>query len=397
MNMKRRTFIGTLSVAGLGQTLAQSSGSLSTVTKTSLIRTPLVLMAPRADGCEAVWAVNRLSRGRIEWEAEDGSSGRAGADTFGFVPQGDNILRVRVSGLAPGKSYRVRSVTQAADNDETQVSAWKSFRTLNPAAAATRFVVWNDTHIHNDTIRGLHQATPAADFLLWNGDTCNNWTDQELFVPTLLHPGECDISTDRPLFITWGNHDVRGALAFKMPELVATPSGRPFYAFRSGPVAVICLDTGEDKPDDHPSFRGRVAFDVLRAEQTQWLQETIQRPEFRDAPYRVVFCHIPLRWRNEQLPNYDQGGFDHFSARGRAAWHEALVAWRAQIILSGHTHSDAWLPPTEEFPYGQLVGGGPQWARATWIEGVADLDQLRFKTTNLEGKVLHDVTLKPLA
>ncbi|HNQ72164.1 MAG TPA: metallophosphoesterase family protein [Verrucomicrobiota bacterium] len=397
MNMKRRAFIGTLSAAGLGQALAQTTQSPVTSSPNHLLRTPLTIMAPRADGFEAVWAVSRLSLGRIEWESDDGTTGSAGADTFGFVPQGEDILRVRVAGLSPGKNYRVRSVTRAADNDETQVSAWKTFRTLDPTAHRTHFTMWNDTHIHNDTIRALHQVTPAADFLLWNGDTCNDWTRDELLVPTLLHPGECDITERAPLFITWGNHDVRGAHAFKTPRLIATPTGRPFYAFRSGPVAVICLHTGEDKPDSHPSFRGRVAFDTLRAEQAQWLRETIQRPELRDAPYRVVFCHIPLRWRDEQPPNYDKGGFDHFSARSRAAWHETLVKWRAQIILSGHTHRDAWLPPTSEFPYGQLIGGGPQKERATWTEGVADTEQLRIKVINLEGKVLRDVTFKPLA
>ena len=394
MNMKRRAFIGTLAVSGMGHALAQETGLSET--KAPLIRTPIVLMAPRTDGIEAVWAVSRLSRAHVEWEADDGSKGTAGADVFGFVPQGETILRVRVSGLKPGKSYRLRAHTQAAGDKETSTSNWKVFRTLNATAATTRFVMWNDTHIHNESIRALHKVTPDTDFLLWNGDTCNDWTKDELLVPTLLHPGECDITEQRPLFINWGNHDVRGAHAFKMPGLIATPTGRPFYAFRSGPVAVICLHTGEDKPDAHPSFQGRVAFDVLRAEQAQWLRETIQRPELRDAPYRVVFCHIPLRWKNEQPPDYANGGYDRFSARSRAAWHDALVAWRAQIVLSGHTHEPAWLPPTKEFPYGQLIGGGPQLERATWTEGVADATQLRFKVTNLDGKTLHDVTLKPV-
>jgi hypothetical protein len=199
------------------------------------------------------------------------------------------------------------------------------------------------------------------------------------------------------MFITFGNHDVRGAHAFKMPGLVATPEGRPFYAFRSGPVAVICLHTGEDKPDDHPTFQGRAAFDALRAEQARWLAETIRRPDLRDAPYRVVFCHIPLRWRDESPQDYSTRGFDRHSGRSRAAWHDSLVAWKTQVILSGHTHQPFWMPATEEFPYGQLIGGGPQLQSATWIEGTADATQLRLKMTNLKGEVLHDISFPPLA
>ena len=183
-----------------------------------------------------------------------------------------------------------------------------------------------------------------------------------------------------------------------MPGIVATPTGRPFYAFRSGPIAAICLHTGEDKPDSHPSFRGRVAFDALRREQAKWLAETIRRPEFREAPFRVVFCHIPLRWTKEAPDaGYEKGGYDAFSRFSREAWHDALVAWKAQVIVSGHTHSPAWIPGTADFPYGQLVGGGPQPERATWIAGKADDKALTLVMKDLAGKVVHEVAFKPLA
>lgn len=391
--MDRRHFLGTLTaVSGLTSALAQEP-----VAKPALVRTPLSLMAPRTDGFEAVWAVSRLSKGQIEWETEDGKKGVAGCDSFGMVPQSYEVLRVRLTGFAAGTKGRVRSRTVAVDDDETVLSDWKTFRLLDPAADSTRFVVWNDTHVQNETIRQLHEKTPSADFLLWNGDTCNDWTKHELLIPTLLHPGECDITTGRPLFLTWGNHDVRGAHAFEVAATIATPEGRPFYAFRSGPVAAICLHTGEDKPDDHPSFRGRVAFDALRAEQTRWLGEIIQRPEFRDAPYRVVFCHIPLRWIEEREPDYANKGFDHFSGRSRAAWHQHLVAWKCQVIISGHTHKSAWIPANSEFPYAQLVGGGPKPAQATWIEGRADGQELRLAARDLAGNPVADVAFKPIA
>lgn len=399
--MKRRHFLGavaagTVSGALLNAQTTATSASAASAPPATLVRTPIVIMAPRADGCEVVWAVNTLCAGRIEWTGEDGTGGVALADPFGFVPQGGKVLRVRLTGLQPGTAYRLRAITRSTDDERVEQSEWKGFRTLNPRANETHFVVWNDTHINNPSIQALHAATPPADFLLWNGDTCNDWKTEDLLVPTLLHPGQRDISDGRPLFVVWGNHDVRGRHGFEMPGIVATPEGRPFYAFRSGPVAAICLHTGEDKPDSHPSFRGRVAFDALRKEQAAWLAETIRRPEFATAPYRVVFCHIPLRWREEVTPDYGKGGYDWFSGRSRAAWHESLVAWRTQLILSGHTHHHAWLPPTTDFPYGQLVGGGPQPERAAWIEGRADGRELRLRMRDLKGAVLHDVALPPV-
>ena len=293
--MKRRHFVNSLT-SGLVGVLGTSREATAVATQgPSPVRTPLVLMAPRPDGVEAIWAVNRLCTGRVEWEAADGTRGNTATTSFGFVPQGEHVLRVRLQGFTPGATYRLRTVTRAAGETAEIPSAWKSFRTLDPSAARTSFVVWNDTHIHDETIKRLHEVTPAADFLVWNGDTCNDWKTSDILVPTLLHPGECDITEGRPLLLTFGNHDVRGPRAFEMPDIVATPSARPFYAFRSGPVAVICLHTGEDKPDDHPSFGGRVAFDALRREQAAWLADTIRQPGISDAPYRVVFCHIPLR------------------------------------------------------------------------------------------------------
>lgn len=385
-------------VGGMGTAQAKTQPLIPPLTG-ALLRTPAVLMAPRADGVEVVCAVDRLCRGWVEWQAADGTKGEAAANDFGFVPQGDHLIRVRIQGLQPGTEYEIRAVAESGDGQAAREEGpWRKFRTLAPAADSTRFVVWNDTHQWDDTINKLHEITPTdTDFMIWNGDTCNDWHEEEWLTPTLLHPGGCDVTAGRPLFLVWGNHDVRGKWAFKVPERVATPDGRPFYAFRSGPVAAICLHTGEDKPDKHPSFGGRVAFEALRAEQAAWLKEITARPEFRDAPYRVVFCHIPLRW-TEEVPalSYENGGYDHFSRASREQWHEALVKWGVQVVISGHTHSPALIEANSDFPYAQSVGGGPQPDAATLISGKADASELKLTCRDLDGKILHEAVFKPL-
>ena len=399
--MQRRTLIKHVALGGLlgntvmAQTIAPA-GAVTTAAATPLATTPLVIMAPGADNATAIWGVSELCKGRVEWEGPDGAKGVAMTDGHGMVPQGTRVIKVPLHGLHPGTEYRVRAITTSADSKRVETCDWKTLRTLDGAAPNSRFVVWNDTHLNNPVIQQLHEKSPAADFMIWNGDTCNDWTKEEILLPALLHPGERDITRGRPLMLVWGNHDVRGKWAYQLPEVVATPSGRPFYAFRSGPIAAICLHTGEDKPDDHPSFGGRVSFDALRREQAAWLEQVIQRPELRDAPYRVVFCHIPLRWTTEKSVDYKSGGYDHFSGRNREAWHAALVKWRAQIIISGHTHQPAWIPPAEGFPYCQLVGGGPKQDNATWMEGTADASQLDIRMRDLAGKEIHRVQLKPV-
>ncbi|SDR76874.1 metallophosphoesterase family protein [Microterricola viridarii] len=375
--------------------------------KKPLVTSPAVVMAPRADGFEVVWGVSRLSRGRLEWATGE-EAGVAYSDAFGMVPQSDRVLRVRLNGMPAGAEVRVRAVTEAVTGRgvkgaaERHESEWKTVRTLDPAAGSAHFAVWNDTHRHKKTLRALHAATPEVDMLIWNGDLCNDWKHPSTFVDTVLDPAGCDVSRGRPLTISLGNHDVRGTWAYQLQEYVATPEGRPYTAFRVGPVAGIVLHTGEDKPDGHPSFKGRVAFEALRAEQAQWLREATARPEIRDAPYRVVFCHIPLRWVDEHEVDYEHGGYDSFSKMSRDEWHDALSAWGAQIVVSGHMHETASIPPSDEFGYAQLVSGGPEASArskeaATWVEGVANAGELVLTMRDLSGAVLHEVRLEPLA
>jgi hypothetical protein len=359
-------------------------------------------MAPRTDGFEVVWGVSRLSRGRLEWQRDDGSHGVFTADPFGIVPQGDHVLRVRASGFESGADLRVRAITESvAPPRERHESEWKAVRTLDAASGTAHFAVWNDTHQHDDTVQALHAATPEVDVLVWNGDLCNDWTEPSAFVSTVLNPAGIDISAARPLAIAIGNHDVRGTWAYRLSEVVATPEGRPFTAFRIGPVACIVLHTGEDKPDDHPTFEGRVAFEPLRGEQAEWLRKVTARPEMRDAPYRIVFCHIPLRWTDERPVDYDNEEWDAFSRMSRDAWHTALVEWGTQLVVSGHTHEPAWIAPTAEFPYGQLVSGGPILdpaadEAAAWIEGRATPAELVLTLRDLGGAVVHEVRLEPV-
>ncbi|MFD4960655.1 metallophosphoesterase family protein [Microbacterium sp. NPDC058389] len=363
---------------------------------------PPVVMAPRADGFDVVWGVGRLSRGRIEWRTPDGREGVVAGDAFGMVAQGDRVLRVRAGGWAPGTEVRLRAITEAiGGRPRRHVSGWKTARTLDAASDHARFAVWNDTHQRDDTLRALDAVTPPVDVLVWNGDLCNDWKSPASFVSTVLAPAGRDVSDGRPVTIVVGNHDVRGRWAYRLDDYVATPEGRPFTAMRIGPVACIVLHTGEDKPDDHPTFHGRVAFEPLRDEQAEWLRTVTARPEFAEAPYRVVFCHIPLRWIDESPVDYDAGGYDWFSRMSRDAWHDALVAWGAQVVVSGHTHQRTWLAPTDGFPYGQLVGGGPDAdaasaEAATWIDGVAGPDSLVLTVRDLAGTVQHEVTLAPL-
>lgn len=393
--MKRRLFL-TGALAGTVGTVGAAAVGVGAGTdapdKAPLMTSPLVVMAPREDGVECVFSVSRLCLARIECRDQDGVVTTFATDEYGMVPQGSWVIRVRVGGLKPGGVYQLRAVVEASGGEAArEESPWKTIRTFDPAAVKSRFVVWNDTHENVETLRRLHEITPGADFLLWNGDVCNNWNAESQLIPIVLNPAGQDVTAGRPLVLVWGNHDVRGRWAFRLKDVVATPHGKPYQAFRNGPVACVCLHTGEDKPDNHPSFGGRVALEGLRREQAAWLKQIIREPGIRDAPYKVVFCHIPLRWTKEaETTNFAKGEYDLFARDCRNAWHDSLVEWGAQVVVSGHTHEDAWVPANERFPYAQMVSGGPIPKEARWIEGVADASGLKLVMRDLEGKTVRE-------
>lgn len=393
--MKRRLFLtqATTGVAAIAK--AQPVATPAASGPARLVLTPPVVMAPRTDGVEIVWGVSRHARGWVEVKRTGGMQ-RFGGTPFGFSSQSERALRVRLSDLESGTKFTYRTVTEAmGEPAAVETSEWREFRTLDTSAEETRFVVWNDTHLNAETLTQLHAKTPAADFLLWNGDICNDWHKDEWLMPALLHPAGTDFTAQRPLAFVWGNHDLRGTHGYRLQDYVATPESRSYFAFRSGPVAVVCLNTGEDKPDAHPSFKGRVACEPLRREQAAWLHDhVLATPGLRDAPYRIVFCHIPLRWKDESEAFNRE--YDFFSKRSRDLWHDSLVQWGAQVIVSGHTHEHHWMEPTKDFPYAQLIGGGPKPATATLIEAQADARCLRFAVRSLDGVVLTQQEFKPL-
>ncbi len=361
---------------------------------------PPVIMNPCETGFDVIWSVSGLCRGWVEVTAAgDGAPAdnvrRFAHDGLGFVPQGDRFICVKVHSLPAGACCRVRAITEPMGDGATrQEGRWRSLRLPSADAETAHFVLWNDTHQNDDTLRQLDTATPrGVDFLVWNGDICaREWLDEASLLPTFLRPADTDFSLGRPLIFVPGNHDARGPWAFRLADILPKPGGKTYQALRVGPVACLFLNTGEDKADDHPSFHGRVAFDTLRREQADWMRAIVARPAFRNAPYRVVICHIPLRWTDEVT----DFGYDYFSQRSRDYWHDTLVDWGAQLILSGHRHELTWLPPVAEFPYAQLVGGGPTMANATIVDVTADQARLLIRLRDVRGKPLRVFSIPAL-
>ncbi len=407
--MRRRTFLAaSLAVAGLKSSgdsnaseKAPSANSADPSERPVLSGSPVV-SGPAPEALTVLQTLAGPASGFLEYAVDGESFERVDAECGGLLPFEPHVLKFRLPALPGGREVRYRVTARAVSwqpvrqfihgkivAGEPEVSVERAFRTLNPDAAETRFVVWNDTHENAATLNALAELTAAQrpDFLLWNGDQTNDVHDESEIAGQVLSPAGVELASSWPLAYVRGNHDLRGPAARSLPAFTGTPDDRFYYGFRSGPLAALVMDTGEDKPDEHPVFAGLAAFAQFRQRQTKWLEATVREPWFREAPFRVLFCHIPLWWIK------DRRDIDYweFSKVCREAWAPLLAEADVKLVISGHTHDHAWLPAGPQQPLGQLIGGGPQPQHATIIEGLATRERLTITTRNLAGKELHSL------
>ncbi len=377
------------------------------------------LQAPGETTMGVSWSVSGLSKGVVEYadnpEMNGAKTVKGGG--YGLVPIDVSALQVRLTGLRPATKYWYRTVTTPftdykniydAKLGEPVVSDVHSFTTMG-AAAKAHFCAINDTHARWKSFQlvagKIKELSPSV--VLWNGDATNTTQKKSTAVEIFLDPPipDRDWSADAPVCFVSGNHDFRGSWISKKEEVVlprdpAERRGDQWdlkwnFATRLGEMALVGLDTGEDKPDAHPKWFGLANFESYRIAQAKWLEEQFARPEIASAKFKVVFCHIPLYSAPGSLQyshdgvKIDPADYAHWSRECAELWGPIITKAGVTLVVCGHQHAFRYDPPTEERPWAQVVGGGPDIDKSkpgrfpTVIEGIVENGALRL--------VVHDV------
>ena len=379
--MKRRDFLATLPLSALVVQASvlplRADDAASIAEGGTIIDSPPLLQNPGENGMSVVWAVKAPATGYVEFGESPDLGQKAVTDHFGLNLYDDRFLQTRITGLAPGKTYYYRTVTVPVDFQtayriipgEAVYSKVYRFQTATAAGSAGSFSVINDTHQNTPVLAKLTQKLDElkADYTVWNGDLINDYYTDEQVITNIARPADAAFAAEKPLLFVRGNHDYRGPWCRNLPR-VLTPWDHADakyrnlgynFAFRQGPLALIGLDTGEDKPDAHPVFAGMVQYEHNMHRQAEWLEDVLKRPDIASAPHIVAFCHIPL---HDPRPNANPGttfeGYAAYSGLGLKLWGPILDKARVTAVISGHQHAYRFSEPVEGRRWAQIVGGG---------------------------------------
>ena len=306
----------------------------------------------------------------------------------------NHVILVRITGLRPATTYFYRIGAdhiaykggydmKILGNEEDQHIY--SFSTAGTTAKA-HFCVINDTHVQWEpfgrAIEKIAQLRPSC--VIWNGDASNVEETIKAQTRIFLKPQiqREDYAAEMPYLFCPGNHDLRGMAnrhleriwMYRQPEERLPRDwdlGRNF-AVRMGDIALVGLDTGEDKMDTNPIFAGLFNSEAYRRAQTDWLRDALAQKEIRTAPYLVVFCHIPLFDDNpkhnpgdvapaDKDPQYSTD-FAMWQRTCAQLWTPLLQQAGCQLVITAHQHHYRYHAPTAERPWAQIVGGGPEHA-----------------------------------
>lgn len=347
-----------------------------------------------------VWTTNVDAAVWVELAPDDGSHFYAKTRPRFFESKHGRRLtgqlhRVKISGLQPGTKYRYRIYQQAVlldqgnkrmvfgDSYGTDVlrSEPYSVTTLNEAKESINISMVNDIHGDDSLFRKLmgNIQSEQTDFIVFNGDMLTQIESEKQLVDGYLQSTSELFASDVPLFALRGNHELRGKFAHRFFDYFPSPNGKAYYAFRHGPAYFIFLDSGEDKPDSDVRYYGLSVFDDFREEQAQWLEQVLSSDEFKSAPVKIVFMHMPPAQR---------------------AWHGMMEVKRlfmpllneadVDLMLSGHIHKHSFIPSGEignSFP---VLINSNDWRTDLTINRA----EIAIRLVDSEGAVVNTYQLK---
>lgn len=344
-----------------------------------------------------VWVADKPSVGWVEIAPDDGTHFYMKErpkvfDSKNGIKNTSTVHAVRLTGLTPGTTYRYRVFSQEVlshvshkitygDVAATAVYQKKplTFKTSNHRNPSVSFAMVNDIHGKSDVLEKLvsHCDLKKTDLFLFNGDMVSFFNAEKEIFDGFMDTATRLFASEVPMYYTRGNHETRGAFASSFQRYFSPKQENTYYMFRQGPVCFVVLDSGEDKPDSDIEYAGITVYDQYRTEEAAWLREALKSSLYKDAPFKVIVCHVPPfgGWHGEQevadkfIPLLNDASPD--------------------IMLCGHLHRYMRNEPKDGVKFPLIVN-----SNTTLLKGEAQNNELKIRILDLSGKETDQIIIK---
>ena len=298
------------------------------------------IVAPSDTFATVAWVTDIPAHSKVILDA--GSGQREFTNSrHGLIPFG-TVHSVLLNDLKPGTTYSVRVVSTAVVKmqgywPEKGVSVQSEplfFTTWDTQLQSATFVSVSDTHEDPVRISDLMKLVDwtTTDFLVQTGDAFNDGP-RESIVSKWLQPLLGGMTPLRPFIYARGNHDTRGTIARELYDYLPTREGRFYFTRDVGPMHLLVVDNGEDKPDRTNVYAGLNDMTAYRNEELAWFKEHMRNnARAAQAPFRVVVMHQP-NWA------------PMIESEQREAWNDWANAAKVDLVVAGHTHRFAHRKP----------------------------------------------------
>ena len=343
-----------------------------------------------------VWTANKPSIGWVELAPDDGTHYyQTERPKFFNAKNGikltSTVHSVHLTGLKPGTRYRYRVYSQEVLSHvgwrviygnvaATSVYGKQplTFLTSDHGWQSVNFAMVNDIHGKSDVLEKLvsHCDLKKTDMFLFNGDMVSIFNNEKEIFEGFMDKATELFASEIPMYYTRGNHETRGSFATAFQDYFSPKQEHIYYMFRQGPVCFVILDSGEDKPDSDLEYAGITVYDQYRTEQAEWLKKVLESKEYKEAPFKVVVCHMPPfgGWHGEQevaekfIPLLNNAGVD--------------------LMLCGHLHRYMRNEPKDGVRFPVIVN-----SNNTVLKAEAGVKELNIRILDMEGKEVDKLTI----
>lgn len=339
-------------------------------------------------GASIVFTTSKPSFSWVELTDSDGKAHNFYNIEHGVKMANNTFHTIHIDNLNPAKEYAYRLFSKEITKFDPYSVVYgdsitsQSFRfsTLDPSADELTFIEMSDIHGNNDKLEKLlhHADVQSADMVIYAGDMMDYYAKEDQPFHNFIDKSVEIFASEKPFWMVRGNHETRGRFSRNLSRYFPRDDGRYYHTLKQGPVLFIFLDSGEDKPDNHPVYAGLNDFDEYRDTQAKWLRKVVASDEFKNAPYRIVVTHIaPMEkgWYTEEQLN--------------KIWLPILNDAGIDLMLAGHLHEYKYFPKNESiYAFPLIIGSNNSVARV-----VVNSEGIKVKTLDLEENIIDEMTL----